>query len=356
MRVTHVNLAGGFRGGERQTELLIEALRGRQVSQRLVCRRGGELEARVRPGERLEVRGVRWPYLPFIKAVGHPDLIHVHEGKATAFSGLAAWRRGVPYLITRRIHPTPRPSRVNRAVYGGAAALVGLSDGVREALAEWSGRDDVRVIPSASAGFVPDADEVRRIRRRFASRFLAVCAAALEEGQKGQSVLIEAARRLEPAHPELTVLLLGRGASEAALREAAQGLESVVFGGFVENLGDYLAAADLFVLPSNHEGLGSVLLDAFAAGLPVVATRIPGVVDVVRDGIEGILVPPRNPQALATAIARVMDDGGLRARLAEGARRRAGEYTAEVMADRYVALYEEILEARTKHSTEGAIP
>ena len=172
---------------------------------------------------------------------------------------------------------------------------------------------------------------------------LAVCAAALEDGQKGQSTLIEAARRLERTHPRLVVLLLGKGRDEGDFRDAAHHLDNVVFGGFVENLGDYLAAADLFVLPSNHEGLGSVLLDACDAGLPIVTTRIPGVVDVVRDGVEGLLVPPKDPVALAAALARVLEDDGLREHLAQGARARASAFTPGAMAERYLTLYEALL-------------
>lgn len=344
MHVAHVNLAGGFRGGERQTELLVHALDERGIRQTLVCRRGGALEARMRAGGgRFEVFGVSWPYLLSTKSFGVPDIIHSHDGGAHTFVALASMRLRVPYVITRRIHPRPGSSLRTRTIYARAAALVAISHGVRDTLASWSGRDDVRVIPSASAGFEPDPVEVARIRRRFEGRTLAVCAAALDDSQKGQSALIEAARELEHTHPELVILLLGRGPSEAAFREAARDLDNVVFGGFVENLGDYLAAADLFVLPSNHEGLGSVLLDACSAGLPIVTTRIPGVVDVVREGVEGLLVPPRDPEALAAAMRRALDNRDLRDRLAGGALARAPAFDAGTMADGYLALYDELL-------------
>ena len=199
------------------------------------------------------------------------------------------------------------------------------------------------MIPSAHARLPVDSDVSRRLRVRWGERFVVVCAAQLVAGQKGQEHLIEAAQRLEggegrPVH----VVLLGRGSGEARFRELARGSGSVEFGGFVENVGDYLDAGDALVLPSLHEGLGSVILDAFAAGLPVVASDIPGIRDVVEHEITGLLVPPADPVALTAALARLRDDDALRTRLAEAGRRASADFTPERMADRYLALYREV--------------
>jgi glycosyltransferase involved in cell wall biosynthesis len=344
MHVAHVNLARGFRGGERQTELLVRELSARGVEQTLVGRRGGALVARVAGTPHLTVRGISWPYLPFAGICRGADLIHAHEGKAQAYTALAAALARAPYVITRRIDRPPGSGRLTRAVFERADALVGLSEGVRTALLEWGDLQDVRIIPSAATGLPVEPARVAEIRARFEDRFLVVCAAALVHSQKAQGVLIETARRLEREVGDLVVLLLGRGSDEALFREQARGLGNVVFGGFVENLGDYLAAADLFVLPSFSEGLGSVILDAFEAGLPVLSTRIPGVVDIVRDGENGLLVPAGDPDALAQAMRRLRADAGLRERLAAAGRALAPRYSAGAMADRYLALYRELLD------------
>jgi glycosyltransferase involved in cell wall biosynthesis len=102
-----------------------------------------------------------------------------------------------------------------------------------------------------------------------------------------------------------------------------------------------LDAADVFVLPSRHEGMPLALLEAMDAGLPVVATRVPGCTEVVVDGVTGLLVPPGNPPALAAAIARLLADPALRRRMGRAGRLRYLEsFTSACMAARTAAVYE----------------
>src|SRR5690606_27319039 len=118
----------------------------------------------------------------------------------------------------------------------------------------------------------------------------------------------------------------------------------VRFTGFVREVGNYLASFDVFILPSNREGIGAVLLDAMSFGLPVVASRVAGLPEIVRDGRNGLLVAPRNPGELREAILRLHADPSLRARLGEEGRRFAAGFTPAGMARQYVALYRRILE------------
>jgi 2-deoxystreptamine N-acetyl-D-glucosaminyltransferase/2-deoxystreptamine glucosyltransferase len=100
-----------------------------------------------------------------------------------------------------------------------------------------------------------------------------------------------------------------------------------------------LASLDLLVLPSQYEEMGSVLVEAMVAGLPVVATDVGGIPEVVRHGETGLLVPPGDVAALAAALDRVVADPVLRARLADGARRRSQQYSWPVLAARVSAVY-----------------
>ena len=337
--VGHVNLARGFRGGERQTELLIRELADRGLSQVVVVRSDEELGSRLSSVTGLTVRPVGWPFLHATAALRGCEVLHAHDGRAPSYTALAASRYSRPFVVTRRIQRAP--GRGSLWAYRRATELVGLSEGVADGLRRATGRGGVRIIPSASSNLPVDPRGVAAIKARFEGRFLVVCPAQLVPGQKGQEHLIAAARSLEEAGTPVCVLLLGRGGGEALFRQLASGLDSVEFGGFVNNLGDYLAAADGLVLPSLHEGLGSVLLDAFAAGLPVVASDIPGVRDVVRDGVTGLLVPPSDSGALAAALLRLRDDADLRERLARAGLDAAAHYTPARMADRYLSLYRE---------------
>ena len=114
-------------------------------------------------------------------------------------------------------------------------------------------------------------------------------------------------------------MLVGGGDDEAMLKSLAAGLSNVTFTGFVNNVGDYLAAFDVFVLPSNREGIGSILLDAMDRGLPVIASRVGGVPDIVHDDDNGILIEAGSVDQLRAAILALRADAGRR-RVARRAR------------------------------------
>ena len=128
------------------------------------------------------------------------------------------------------------------------------------------------------------------------------------------------------------------------LRSAAAGLSNLTFTGFVDNVGDYLAAFDVFILPSNREGIGSILLDAMEQGLPVVASRVGGVPDIVHDRENGLLIDPASPAQLRDAILHARARSRTCAS-AYGQRGRefAKDFTGEAMCRKYLALYESVL-------------
>jgi glycosyltransferase involved in cell wall biosynthesis len=134
-------------------------------------------------------------------------------------------------------------------------------------------------------------------------------------------------------------MLVGGGDDEAMLRERVGDLPNVTFYGFVDNVGDYLAAFDLFILPSNKEGIGGILLDAMDQSLPVIASRVGGLPEIVRDGDNGLLIEPRSPEQLQVAILRAYENPELCARLGQSGRAFASKFTAAAMAEQYLQLY-----------------
>ena len=141
------------------------------------------------------------------------------------------------------------------------------------------------------------------------------------------------------SHPELQFLLVGGGDDEAMLRELASGLGNVAFTGWVDNVGDHLAAFDLFILPSNKEGIGGILLDAMDRALPIIASKVGGLPEIVEDGDNGILIEPRSPDQLEAAILRLYDDPDLRRAMGARGREFSRDFTAGAMARQYLALY-----------------
>ena len=149
-------------------------------------------------------------------------------------------------------------------------------------------------------------------------------------------------------------MLVGGGDDEAMLRSAAAGLSNLTFTGFVDNVGDYLAAFDVFILPSNREGIGSILLDAMEQGLPVVASRVGGVPDIVHDRKNGFLIDPASPAQLRDALLTLRADPGLRRTFGQWGQVFAKDFTAEAMCRKYVALYESVARpARLERGLRG---
>ena len=160
--------------------------------------------------------------------------------------------------------------------------------------------------------------------------------------QKGVGTLVAAVGLLKD--PSARVLLVGDGPERPALERQAERIgvgDRLHFVGFLahERLPAMFSHADLLVLPSLYEELGTVLLEAMQAGLPIVASKTGGVPDVIEDGVNGLLVPPADPGALARAIDRLLADSGLARRLSEGAQGRGKDYGWEVLAGRVLAVY-----------------
>jgi glycosyltransferase involved in cell wall biosynthesis len=162
---------------------------------------------------------------------------------------------------------------------------------------------------------------------------------------KGHRHLIEAFRRVRAAHPEARLVLAGAGALEAELREQAQVLrDGVVFLGYCEEVRSVLEALDLYVQPSITEALGLAVLEASAMGLPVVASDVGGLPEVVRTGETGLLVPPADPEPLAKTMSDLLADPERRREFgAAGAEMVRKDFTRERMAEETCAVYERLL-------------
>jgi glycosyltransferase involved in cell wall biosynthesis len=162
--------------------------------------------------------------------------------------------------------------------------------------------------------------------------------------QKGHRDLIAAAPAVLERHPGARFVVAGDGELRAELEALARPLgERFTFLGERDDVPDLLASFAVFAYPSRFEGLCLAVIEAQAAGVPVVATPVGGIVENVVDGETGLLVPPNDPAALAEAIVRILDDPGQGRALAERARPRVFErYARERMVERTLALYDSI--------------
>ena len=254
--IAHINVSQGYRGGERQTELLIQGLERSDIQQILVARRDGLLAKHI-GSPNLEIRPVSANRFRIALACKDADIVHVHEGRSVYAAYLRSLCAGTPYIVTRRVNNPLGTHWLAHKAYRKAAFVAAVAPQVGDVIRQFDSEIDPQVVHSSASGFKVNTAQAKSIRDACNEKFLVGHVGALDNGQKGQEYIINVARQLEKSNPEIHFMLVGDGKDEQA---SAAGLGNLTFTGFVENVGDYLAAFDVFILPSLKEGIGSVLL------------------------------------------------------------------------------------------------
>jgi glycosyltransferase involved in cell wall biosynthesis len=284
------------------------------------------------------------------------DLLHCHLPVTGVVGRLAGRLAGVPVVYTEhnlheRYHPLTR--RLNLWTWGLQERVVAVSGEVRDSALRHAGeRVLVEVILNGVPvdRFRPDSEARARLRRELgiAPQAPVVGTVAVFRPQKRLHDWLEAARRIREAHGEARFLLVGDGPLRGELEERARQLglgDAVLFPGLQEEVRPYLGAMDLFLQSSDFEGLPVALLEALAMELPVVATAVGGVPEVVEPGVSGILVPPGQPEDLAEAVVDLLArPERARALGAAGHARVVERFSMERMLLSLEALYRRVLE------------
>ncbi len=181
--------------------------------------------------------------------------------------------------------------------------------------------------------------------------------AKLWEG-KGHEAILEAAHEVIKEIPDVKFLFVGEGYLRNKLEKQVRKMglsDQVIFTGFRSDIPEITATFDIALLVSLFEGMGRVLLEAMISGKPVVATKVGGIVDVVKDGETGILVPPGDADALAKAIVTILKDEELAQRMGETGKRRIDErFIAKTMVKKITEVYEELIESTDEHRWKNA--
>jgi len=232
--------------------------------------------------------------------------------------------------------------------YSRADAVVALSEGVRDELVEDYTLSPERTVtihnPVNVEGIAAATQAVKGSVQEVPSTSPLIVGCGRLHRQKGFDLLIEAFADLDDARARLVIL--GEGPEREALEALARTrgvADRVLMPGFESHPEKWLAQATLFVLPSRWEGFGHVLVEALAAGVPVVSAWAPhGPADILDDGETGIIVPTGNAAALGAAIDQLLIDEGLRGRLAEAGRKMVERFSLPVIAERYADLIEGI--------------
>jgi L-malate glycosyltransferase len=357
--VLHVDTERGWRGGERQALWLAQEL----------ARRGHRSMVAARPGEPLADRAARSglevvPCAPAFEADlraalalrglirrERVDIVHAHTAHAAGLAALATLRTRVPFVIARRVDFPLRDNMGTRVKYRRTAAVIAVSHAVERVLA----RSEFLRRPVL---VVPDATDVHRTIAPATTATLA--AAGVPEsgraplvvqvsqlvGHKDPLVFVRAIAAARERAPNVQALLAGDGPLQPDVERLRDELDlrgTLHVLGYRSDADSLLAAASVATLSSREEGMGSVLLDALMLGKPIAATDAGGIPEVVENGVSGLLVPARNARALGDAIARILMDEALAARLAAAARARAAHFSVERMTDLTLEVYERVL-------------
>ncbi len=297
----------------------------------------------------------------FLDAVGHgADLLHAHAyGYFPTWVGAAAQSLdGASLVVTP--HSGPGGDRLSKHLFDRVVPPLTLHRAARvialtrseAAYLETLGvpADRIAVVPNGV-----DLDEFSDIavERPQRGSIAALFVGRLDSRQKGLEPLVHALARL-PASAGVHLRLVGEdwgGAARVRSLARSLGVEDrlTIVGPLPRHaLIDEYARADLLVLPSLFEPFGIVLLEAMAAGLPVVASRTGGIPEVVSEGETGLLVEPGDPDGLAAALHRLAEDPGLRARMGRRGRERSGSYSWDALIPQVLAVYHEALEERVR--------
>ena len=295
-----------------------------------------------------------------------PDVLHTHLGGADVLGAIAARSLGIPsvstiHLIGRAATDSPGARTAVKEWLTvtvrryGAARIIAVSDAARRAYLKRHRERPERVVTIHSGVAPPrprrSREEMRSELGISSEAFVVAIVTVLRPG-KGHDLAVKAVAQLRQHYANLTLLVVGEGPDRPRIAELAAPLgHSVVLTGHRDDVADVLGATDVLLHPTLMDAFPTTLLEASAAGLPLLATAVGGIPEIVTDGRNGLLLPaPPSSEAIAAGLERIILDPNLRARLGSEARAcYEREFSAERWAARLRGLYDEVLSPSGRH-------
>lgn len=358
MKILHIDEQRRWGGGEQQVAYLLRGLveRGHEVL--AIGRMGSAFSERVRSdfGERLVTLPLRGEWdVASARRIGRlarsemVDIIHAHTGHAHSLACMARrWAGSAKVVVTRRMSVAPKSSVFNRYKYSLPDRYVCISNSVRDVLGDLGVRSDrMSVVYSAIDPKRLDVEAMSREELGVDSdAFLIGCVGSLVHA-KDQRTLIDAMPLVLKQAPEAHLVIAGegplRGELETRIGELSLGGQVTLLG-HCDRVPGLLRALDVFAMPSREEGLGTSVLDAMAAGVPVVSTDAGGLPEMVKHEDTGLRSAVGDAEALATNLLRVAQDRDLAARLVGNARALVeARFTVDRMVEGNIAVYAGLL-------------
>ncbi len=349
MRILHINTEKGWRGGERQVLFLMSGLQQKGVKNLLVCKKDSAIAAAAKAAslqtKQLALNGLfdlgsYWRLLRLVKSMPF-DLIHAHTPKAQTFVVIASLFGKVPAVIcTKRTVFRIKNSFFTRYKYKTAIIrhYIAISSAVARQIQSVTSTP-VTVIPSAIdlQQYLPASNSTANITIGYAG--------ALSH-EKGPDLFIKAAAIISKKIPDARFIMYGEGREYEplmALRQSLQLENKLELAGFQTNILEKLAKLNVLLYPSREEGLGSTILDAFALKIPVVATYVGGIPDLISHHKNGLLAASDDAEGLAAHTISLLENSQLHECIVAQAYNTVQGYDIATMVEKTHALYEQII-------------
>lgn len=359
MKILHIDTEKTWRGGEQQLLYLVKGLKERGHTSLVVCQPGSPLEEAVKKAgvevAPLKMRGefdipAAWKIGGILRR-GKYDILHTHTSHAHSIGLMSRSFGKVKGMAVSRRVDFPIKSRFKYNYFD--VQYIAVSEAIKRVMVQGGVSDQkIDVVRSCIDISRLDNATITDVRAELGISKDAVVIGNIAHmaDHKGQIYLIRAAAIVRDGYPDVRFVIVGdgemRGELEAEVRKL--GLDgTVIFAGFRNDVASFLVSFDIFAFPSHLEGLGTSLLDAMVLKKPIVSTTAGGIPEVVQDGVNGILVPPKDPKALADAIIRLIEDPELRTEYGNTGRRIVEErFTDDRVVEGTLAVYKRILEKK----------
>ncbi len=358
MKIMHVEAGRHLYGGAKQVVHIIDGLNQLGVNNVLVCPPSSEIAGQVESPTELDqvlMKGDLDVFLIWrlLKAIQRhdPDIVHLHSRRgADIFGGLAAKLAHVPVVLSRRVD-NPESELVSKYKYAMYDHIITISEAIKRVLlAQQIAADKITCVHSSidAAEFQFPAERARFIEEfSLPEQPLVIGVIAQLIARKGHRYLFGVLPALLTKHPNLQVVVFGQGPLEKELKQMVSKAKlepQVVFAGFRTDMPRWLGCLDLVVHPVDMEGLGVSLLQAAAAGVPIVGSNAGGVPEIVRHGENGLIVEPANTKQLERAIDELLADPSKRKVMGEKGRSIVeNEFSVEKMVVGNLYIYQRVL-------------
>ncbi len=373
MRIAHIIKVTRISGAERHLLFLLEGLRERGIDARLIMlvERDRPMEDMVAAAEQRDIPITRlrihrdydlpllWRLRRALREI-KPSIAHTHLIHAELFGYFAAKAAGVPAVVSSRhlddaFRYQARWRRINRRMWRQIDAGIAISAAMKRFALEIEGAsaDKIEVVRYGMEYRWLSDEDIGAARQGLRdelklpadAQVLGMACRLVE--QKGIPYALEALRRIRSDLPRAHLVIAGDGEKAAELRRLASKLgvaDRVFWLGWRADAAELMAAFDVFLLPSLHEGFGLVLLEAMSRRVPIIASKVGAIPEIVVDGETGILVQPRDAGGLAAAMTVLLKDRALRKYMGLlGAARLEERFSVERMISGTIAVYENVL-------------